>query len=108
MRNNKKLIFEVLESEGKKQDIIIADIIRSFLIENVDALILIHPGPKSVETTILEALKTLYKGLVYKGIPQSELPNPQKTGPYLISRKEAQNAQDVKDKLTLYASENKW
>lgn len=108
LRNNKKLIVEVLDSEGKKQDIIIADIIRSFLVENVDALIFIHPGPESVETTVFEALKTIYKGLVYKGVPQSELPNPKKTGPYLVTRKEAKNAQEIKDKLTRYADENKW
>ena len=30
LRNNKKKIFEVLDSEEEKQDIIIADIIRSF------------------------------------------------------------------------------
>lgn len=108
LKNNKKLIFEVLDSEGKKQDIIIADIIRSFLIENVDALIFIHPGPGSIETTILEALKTIYKGLVYKGIPISELPNSKKTGPYLITKIEAKENHKIKLKLLRYANENKW
>lgn len=108
LRNNKKLIFEVLDSEGKKQDIIIADIIRSFLVENVDALIFIHPGPAPVETTILEALAVVYKGLMDKGVSQSDLPNPKKTGPYLVTRKEAETTQKIKDKLTQYANENKW
>ena len=44
LRNNKKLVFEVLDSEGEKQDIIIADVIRSFLVENVDGLFFIYPG----------------------------------------------------------------
>lgn len=108
LRNNKKLIFEVLDTEGKKQDIIVADVIRSFLAENVDGLIFIHPGPESVENTVLEALKTIYKGLVDKGVPPSKLPSDKKTGPYLVTRKEAKNTQKIKDKLTQYADENKW
>lgn len=108
LRNNKKLIFEVLDSERKKQDIIVADVIRSFLAENVDGLIFIHPGPESVENTIFEALKTIYKGLIDKGVLPSQLPSDKKTGPYLVTRKEAKNVQEIKDKLTQYANENKW
>lgn len=108
LRNNKKLIFEVLDSEGDKQDIIIADVIRSFLVENVDGLCFIHPGPESVETRILEALITIYKGLVRRGMDESELPNRKKTGPYLVTQKEANNARELRDKLTQYADENKW
>lgn len=108
LRNNRKLIFEVLDSEGEKQDIIIADVIRSFLIENVDGLCFIHPGPESVETRILEALITIYKGLVRRGVDESELPNRKKTGPYLVTQEEANNAQELRDKLTQYADENKW
>ena len=108
LKNNKKLIFEVLDSEREKQDIIIADVIRSFLVENVDGLCFIHPGPETVETRILEALITIYKGLIRKGVDESELPNPKKTGPYLVTIKEANNAREMKDKLTQYADENKW
>lgn len=108
LRNNKKLVFEVLDSEGEKQDIIIADVIRSFLVENVDGLFFIYPGPESVETTILEALITIYKGLVRKGVEESELPNPKKTGAYLVTRKEANNTQEIKNKLTQYADEDRW
>ena len=108
LRNNKKLIFEVLDSEGKKQDIVVADIIRSFLLENVEALIFIHPGPSTVENLILEALKTLYKGLVNKGIQQSDLPDPRKTGPYLVTKEEAKQTKDLDNKLAVYAQNNKW
>ncbi len=108
LRNNKKLIFEVLDSEGEKQDIIIADVIRSFLVENVDGLCFIHPGPEPVEDRILDALITIYKGLVRKGVDESELPNRKKTGPYLVTIKEANNDREMKDKLTQYADENKW
>lgn len=108
LRNNKKLIFEVLDSEGKKQDIVVADIIRSFLLDNVEALILIHPGPATVEKLILEALKTLYKGLVDKGVLLSDLPRPKKTGPYLVTKEEAKQARDLDNKLAIYAQKNKW
>lgn len=103
LRNNKKLIFEILDSEEKKQDKIIADIIRSFLIENVEALIFIYPGSENDENTILEALKTIYKSLVDKGIQPKELPNPRKTGPYSIKRTEAPTPEAVKSKLERYS-----
>lgn len=108
LRNNKRLIFEVLDSEGEKQDIIIADVIRSFLVENVDGLFFIHPGPESVENRILEALITIYKGLVRKGVDESELPSRKKTGPYLVTIEEAHNAREMKHKLTQYADEDRW
>ena len=108
LKNNKKLIFEVLESEAEKQDIIVADVIRSFLVENVEALIFIHPGPESVETAIIEALVTIYKGLYYKGISPTELPIFKKMGPYLLTREEAHNTNEARSKLIQYATENKW
>ena len=108
LKNSRKLIFEVLDSEETKQDIIIADIIRSFLLENVDALILIYPGSESVEAMIVTALTTLYKSLVYKGVSEAELPNLTKTGPYSIKREEATSIERAKDKLTQYANEDKW
>lgn len=74
LRNNKKMIFEVLDSEEEKQDIIIADIIRSFLVENVEAIIFVFSGNKNVEYKIIESLVTISKGLVSKGIPEKELP----------------------------------
>jgi len=108
LRNNRKLIFEVIDSEGEKQDIIIADVIRSFLIENVDGLFFIHPGPESVENTILEALITVYKGLIRKGVDEYELPNYKKTGAYLISREVAGDSDKLSEALTRYAEEDRW
>jgi len=108
LKNNKKLIFEVLDSEGEKQDIIIADVIRSFLVENVDGLFFFHPGPESVENRILEALITIYKGLVSKGVAESELPSRKKTGPRLVTVEQAHNADEMKRRLTQYAKEDRW
>lgn len=108
LRNNRKLIFEVIDSEGEKQDIIIADVIRSFLVENVDGLFFIHPGPESVENAILEALITVYKGLIRKGVDEYELPNYKKTGAYLISREVAGDSDKLNETLTRYAEEDRW
>lgn len=103
LKNNKKLIFEILDSEEKKQDIIIADIIRSILVENVDGLIFLYPGDQKDERTILEALKTMYKGLIDDlGVNLNDLPNTKKTGPYSITRKEAQDHNTVISKLEEY------
>ena len=99
LKNNKKLIFEILDSEEKKQDIIIADVIRSFLVENVEALIFIYPGSERDESTIIEALKTVYKGLIDKGVQPEDLPNSGKTGAYSVTRAEAQTPETVKSKL---------
>lgn len=108
LRNNRKLIFEVVDSEGEKQDVLIADVIRSFLVENVDGLFFIHPGPDKVEKAILEALITIYKGLVRKGINEDELPNYRKTGAYLIRREVADDLYKLREILTRYAEEHKW
>lgn len=99
LRNNKKLIFEILDSEGKKQDIIVADIIRSFLVENVEALAFVHPDSATIQNTVLVALKTIYRGMVDKGVHPKDLPNPEKTGPYAVSKSEAKTAEAVKAKL---------
>ena len=108
LRNNRKLVFEILDSELEKQDGIVADVICSFLAENVDGLFFIYPGPESAEKTILEALKTIFKGLVNKGIEVSELPHYQKTGAYLVTKKEASNSTELSIKLKKYAAEDKW
>jgi len=107
LRNNKKLIFEVLESEVKKQDMIIADVICSFLVENVQGIIFIHRGGGAAETRILEALKTIYAGLTKKGIDFNELPDPSsKCGAYFIN--ESKDPKKVRDKLIQYSDEERW
>ena len=108
LKNNRKLVFEVLDTEIEKQDAIVADVICSFLVENVDGLFFIYPEPSFHEKTILEALVTVYRGLVHKGVAESELPNFQKTGAYLVTRKEASKPLRLKNKLTQYANEDGW
>ena len=104
LRNNKKLIFEVLDSEEQKQDIIIADVIRSFLIENVNALIFVYSGDKDVEKRIMEALITISKGLISKGLPQEEIPF-DKSGSLAITKQEAKSLENIKDKIISFISQ---
>jgi hypothetical protein len=108
LRNNRKLIFEVLDTETEKQDAIVADVIRSFLVENVDGLFFMYPEPASHQKTILEALVTVYGGLVRKGIAVSELPNEKKISAYLVTREEAGRPLKLKATLTKYANEDGW
>ncbi|KHO46073.1 MAG: hypothetical protein QS98_C0005G0020 [archaeon GW2011_AR3] len=98
LRNNKKMIFEILDSEEQKQDIIIADVIRSFLVEDVDSLIFIYKGDEEVEMRIIESLVTISMGLVYKGIPQNELPFG-KSGVIRITKKQAMSPENVKREI---------
>jgi hypothetical protein len=107
LRNNKKLIIEVLDSEAEKQDSIIADVICSFLVENVEGILFIYPE-KPIETTILEALVTIYRGVVRKGIKEDELPDYRKSGAYLIPREEINDNSKIMERLSNYAREDKW
>jgi hypothetical protein len=106
LKNNRKLIIEILDTEIGKQDAIAADVICSFLVENVDGIIFIYPEPYANRETILEALVTIYKGLVFKGTVESELPR--KNGAYLITKREASQPNRLKNKLTQYADEYGW
>ena len=112
LKNNKKMIFEVLDSESNKQDILIADVIRSFLVEDVDAVIFVYYQPekeelkkdekdketKSVEKRILEALVTISKGLIGKGINQDEIPF-EKSGTLKIDKKNGADKEWVKKRI---------
>ena len=69
-------------------------------------VVFIYPEPPSNRETILEALVTIYKGLIRKGIVESELPR--KNGAYLVTRREANQPNRLKNKLTQYADEDSW
>ena len=94
-----KILTRKSAGDARSGDIIIADVIRSFLVEYVEALIFIYPGSKRDESTIIEALKTVYKGLIDKGVQPEDLPNSGKTGTYSVTRAEAQTPEAVKSKL---------
>ena len=117
LKNGKILIFEILQTELKKQDIIIADVIRSFLVENVCGLVFIYKTKKKKdEDRILEALTTIYGGLIDKEMPAKELPTWSRkgqngkflTGPISIKPSEFKNAEKVKKILQKVAKKEKW
>jgi hypothetical protein len=93
--NNKKLIFEILDSEEKKQDKIIADVIRSFLVENIEAMQFIYYGSDKDEKRIMEALVVISKCLVYKGVKIKDIPF-DKSGTILVKKKDATTPEKVK------------
>jgi hypothetical protein len=109
LKNNKKLIFEVLDTELGKQDAIIADTIESYLVENVDALIFLHWGNESDENSIIETFTTIYKSLTtIKKVKESELPSLRKTGAYRITKQQANNSGRIRNKLTEFANDEHW
>ena len=107
LKNRKKVIFEILESEIHKQDIIIADVIRSCLVENVSLIVFIHPSTKEKDSErALEALYTVTKGIATKGIPAEELPK--KGYVYLVTKNEALNQKQLFCKIQQLCKKDKW
>ncbi len=107
LKNRYKLLFQVLESELKKQDTLIADVIRACLVENCKGIIFIHPSENKEDVTrILEALQVIVRGLHKKGIPIEELP--QKNNCYCINRKIANSSEEIIKLLSQYAKEERW
>jgi hypothetical protein len=102
MRNNKKIIFEVLKSQKKQQDKITADVCCAFLLENIESILFIHSGNEKIEKTILESLKTVAKGMINKGVPIEEIPfgkGKTKSGPVYVSEEDAKNPEEIKNVL---------
>jgi hypothetical protein len=107
LKNRFKLIFQVLESEIKKQDTLIADVVRACLVENCIGLIFIHPSEDEKDKErILESLYIVIKGLNHKGIPIDELP--EKSSSYFVDRYAAENKQLVVKVLKQALEEEKW
>ena len=106
LKNRGKLIFQVLESELKKQDTLIADVVRACLVENCDGIIFIHPsGNKEDENRVLEALNIVIRGLNKKGLGEDL---PKTNGCYRINRKDAKNKKTVVSLLTKLSKEDNW
>jgi hypothetical protein len=109
LRNNKKLLFEVLDTELQKQESIIADVICAFLIENVDGLIFLFPsGSESDERRISDVVFTIYGNLLSRDVRRSTLPSRKKSGAYVVTKEEAADTQKIRAKLTEYANEENW
>jgi len=105
--NNKKIIFEVLETELKKQDIIIADVIRSCLVENVDKIIFIFPSEEEDDVRrVLEALYTTTRGLSTRlKVRGDRIPT---GGAYPILRNLTKDTKKVVKKIQEYSKKDGW
>ncbi len=88
-------IFEVLDSELKDQNLIIADIIQAYLSPNVLRIVFIVPTEKAQDVVSNLAL-TLCDKLVDMGIPKREL---KEVRTLYMLRKEASSAEKVKEFL---------
>lgn len=104
---NRRIIFEILETELKKQDIIVADVIRSCLVGNVERICFIFPSNRTDDIArVEEALYTIVRGLSRKGVPVEELPT--KLGSYPILSDEAPDIESVVEIIEQIAKEDKW
>ncbi len=107
LKNRYKLLFQVLESELKKQDTIIADIVRACLVENCLGIIFLYPSNKQNDRDrVFEALYTVIRGLNKKGMPIEELP--QRNNCYYISRELASNQEEIIKLLSERCKEDGW
>ncbi len=89
-------IYEVLDDELKKENLIIADIILAYLTENVSLIQFIVPTP-SAEHKVKELAVTIYDRLVQMGISQKL----REVRTMYVSRDEATSKEAVAAKLSL-------
>jgi hypothetical protein len=110
-RRRGKLLFQVLRSELKKQEILIADVIRACLVENCDGIIFVYKKSddkdefKDDENRILEAL-SIVRGLYKKGIRLENLPY--KNSCVSISEKKSRDKKKIIKLLSTYSREDGW
>lgn len=93
----KKYIFEILDSELKDENLIIADIILACLSPNTSKVILIVPTEKD-QDKVLDLILPLIANLTDKGVPKKELPKVVATS--FITKSEAKTAQSVTEVLS--------
>jgi len=106
-RNNTKIIFEILDTELKKQDIIIADVCRSCLVDNVEMICFIYSSDKNEDFyRIQEAMYIIVRGFSDKGVKAEEFPT--KLGNYPILKSEAKDIQSVIKILKKISKDDKW
>ena len=91
----KRHIFEVLDSELKDANLIIADIVQSCLSPNASEVIFIVPKEKD-EDNVLNLAQTITNNLMSKGISKRELP---RVHVYYILTSEAKSSEAVTEIL---------
>ena len=102
-KQGKKYIFEVLDSQGKNNNLIIADIIQSYLVENVSWVFFIAKNRDEEETTI-RLSKIIGKCLERGGYKKNSLPD---VSVYRIEKK-INNKNRLHVVLKKYAKDEGW
>ena len=103
-KHGKKYIFEILDSQSKDYNLIIADIIQSYLVENVSAVFFITKDNKDYElaTRLADILgaKLEENGYNKKDLPDVTL--------YQISKEDAADDAKLNAILLDYAKRDRW
>lgn len=97
-RLGKVRIYEVLDDELKKENLIIADIIEAYLTENVSLIQFIVPYSEA-EEKVNELAVTIYDRLVQMGISQKDL---RQVRTMTISKDIAKNKEAVADYMSSF------
>ena len=102
-KRGKKYIFEILDSQGKDQNLIIADIIQSYLVENACKVFFIAKN-KTEESTVKRLSDIIGARLEENGYYVKELPL---VTVYLLE-KNLRNEEKLTSTLLEYAKKDKW
>jgi hypothetical protein len=90
-KTGKQYIFEILDSEIKDFNLIIADIIQACLSPNTSDVIFIVPEEDD-EDTVLNLAQTITDNLMCRGVPKRDIPT---FHAYFILTNEAEDAETV-------------
>ncbi len=90
-RHGKLYLFEVLDDELKKENLIIADVILAYLSPNVAKIFFIVPKPRD-QDKIRDLSITIYDRLVDMGMPKRNL---REVRVFFVLRREARSARKV-------------
>ena len=98
----KRYIFEILDSELKDENLIIADIILACLSPNTSKVIFIVPTEQD-QDKVVDLILPLIANLTDKGVPKRELPRVVAT--LFITKSEAKTVQSVTEVLVKSAKD---
>ena len=106
-KSNKKYIFEILDSELKEQNLIIADAIQSFLVPNSFKVFFIMP-PCDDETfdNVYDSVAVIWRTLVY--ITNKKYKLPRDVFLYEITKNDSRSIKKIKKQFKYFSKKDKW
>jgi len=105
-RRGKRRIYEILDDQLNKPNLIIADVIQAYLTENVSLIMFIVPRQDDIEP-VKELAVTIYDRLVQMGISQKDLGGGDGVRIMDISRELAMTKEAVADRLSSFVTPKK-